>query len=232
MSFSTARTLFLTSITLLVITSCSQNRYSVISSDYDRGVNFSKYRTYAWLPDKDNLTNLESNAIVRNNIKNFFSHELNENYAFSPDTATPDVLLEIKVTVVDKKKFEEHAVFSQPSAIQYNTYLYTGDPYSRNRYSSGPYYSPFPNPYIYSGSNTAYFNTRVTQYVQESHDFKESTLTLNMIDTKLNRLVWAVSVQADVYDGSTYDLSKEIHPAVHGMLKRSPLKPNTRASAP
>jgi hypothetical protein len=224
MPFSAARALLLGSITLIFVASCSQNRYSVISSDYDRGVNFEKYKTYAWLPDKDNLTDLESNAIVRNNIKNYFSHELNDNYAFRPDTATPDVLLEIIVTVMNKEKVEEHAVFSQSPAIQYNTYLYTGNPYSRSLYSSGPFYTPYPNPYIYSGYNSAPIYSGVTQYLKERHEFKESTLTLNMIDTKSNRLVWATSVQADIYDGTTYDWSKEIHPAVHGMLKRSPLK--------
>lgn len=56
-------------LTALSVYSCAL--YSVVSSDYDRSADFSSYKTFAWLPDKDNSSNALNNQIVRNNIKNY-----------------------------------------------------------------------------------------------------------------------------------------------------------------
>lgn len=46
--------------------------YNNISSDYDRSADFTKYKTFAWLPDKDSSNTPYNNQIIRNNTINYF----------------------------------------------------------------------------------------------------------------------------------------------------------------
>lgn len=56
-------------VILLVFTLFSGCRtYSVLNSDYDRGVDFSLYKTYSWLPDKDDEYSQNHDSIIHNNL--------------------------------------------------------------------------------------------------------------------------------------------------------------------
>ncbi|MBY0433488.1 MAG: DUF4136 domain-containing protein [Cyclobacteriaceae bacterium] len=225
---------------LLFVTGCAP--YSVVSTDKDDATtDFTKYKTYAWLPDKDNSNDLLNNQIIRNNIKNYFTHELVGNYGFTANTNTPDVLLEFQVTVINKVNTEEHPVTNPVPNYSYS-YPYPNNPYSQNPYSQNPYYTPQPNPYNYNGygynnnnfnnnnnnNNNNYSGYRYqTTYVKEQHNYTESTITINMIDRVRNELVWTASAQADIYNiynESAY-VKSQLHPAVHKLLKYFPLKP-------
>jgi hypothetical protein len=212
--------------------------YSVVSTDKDVTADFTKYKTYAWLPDKDN-SNL-NNPIMRNNIKNYFTHEFVDNYGLTANTDMPDVLMEVTVTVANK--IEEHSVpTTVPTTVPtpvpnysygnyYNTntpnysygYPYPNNPYPQNPYSRHLYYSPQPNPYNYNGYYSGY--RYQTTYIKHQHQYTESNITINVIDNKRNELVWTVTAQTDIYDNDSKNVQDDIHPAVTKMLEYFPIK--------
>lgn len=219
------------SLPLIFASGCTL--YSVISTDKDSTADFTNYKTYAWLPDKDNSNNELNNQIMRNNIKNYFTHEMVENYGFTANPNTPNVLMEFKVTVVNKVKTEEHPVTN--TVPNYSTgYPYQNNRYPANPYSQNQYYTPQPNPYNYNGYNSNYMNTYnngqnsgyryQTTYVKEQHNYTQSTITVNMIERERNEMVWTVTAQVDIYDDNSQNLQNDIHPAVHRMMKYFPIK--------
>ena len=208
-------------ITLLVFTLFSGCRtYSVLNSDYDRSTDFSLYKTYAWLPDKDNESSQNQDSIIHNNIKNYFSHHFAD-FGYKADTENPDLLFEQVIT----------------NAIKTRTYTDQHPVISNYNYQRNPYYTSTPNPYGYNNSKAYNYNykkqnymrnngyayrPRAQQYKSETHteEYIESTFTLNAIDRKKNKLVWTCTIQANIYN-DTY-IESGIHPAVHLILKTYP----------
>ena len=203
-------------IALLLSTIVGCRLYSVSNFDYDRSTDFRQYKTYAWLPDNDNSNNELNNQIIRNNIKNYFSHEFVDNYGFTPNVDTPDVLIEFQVNVSTKQQTESHAVQQAVPNNPYNT------PYRSNPYSNNPYYTPTPNPYNYNNSSGYHYTTT---YVTHKHPYTESSITLNIIDRKTNQLIWTATADGDIYADESYNIGNELHPAVHRILDYYPIKP-------
>ncbi len=221
---------YLFSILPLLLFAVGCSVYSVVSSDKDDSADFTKYKTYAWLPDKDNSNKILNNQIMRNNIKNYFTHEFVDNYGFTANTETPDVLMEFIVTVANKTKTEKHPVTNY-SYGNYNNnnipnysygYPYPYNAYPDNYYSQHIYYTAQPNPYNYNGYYSGY-NYRTT-YVKHKYKYTRSSITINMIDNKRNEVVWTATAQTDIYENETKNIKNDIHPAVHKMLKYFPRK--------
>jgi hypothetical protein len=222
--------------TLLLLFAAGCSLYSVVSTDKDETTDFIKYKTYAWLPDKDNSNNSLNNQIMRNNIKNYFSHELIDNYSFEVNIDTPDVLMEVTVTLANKTRIEEHPVTNTVPNYSSNYsygYPYQNNPYPQNPHSQNPYYTPQPNQYNYNGYNNNNYNYNnnsyngyryQTTYVKEQHNYTESSVTINMIDRLRNELVWTSTAQADIYSENPEYVKSELHPAVHKMMKYFPIK--------
>ena len=118
---------------------------------------------------------------------------------------------------------------STPNPYNYrnsNGYNYN---YNNQNYNSGPssYNYNYSNRNNYNSqnrsSNSGYgYRAPAQQYRNENHteQYAESTFTLNAIDRKQNKLVWTCTVQADIYDNLF--IEKDVHPAVHSMLKTYP----------
>jgi hypothetical protein len=70
----THRKLFHNLIGLLFLAIAGCGVYTNITSDYDRSIDFTKYKTFAWLPDKDTVGGEYNNQIIRNNARNYFTH--------------------------------------------------------------------------------------------------------------------------------------------------------------
>src|SRR5579885_889713 len=92
---------YLTDILFLAIAGCGV--YTDISSDYDRSIDFTKYKTFAWLPDKDTSKSECNNQIIRNNTRNYFTHCMGER-GYKASIDTPDVFLDLVVTAAKKEK--------------------------------------------------------------------------------------------------------------------------------
>lgn len=174
------------------------NLYTDISTDRDRTADFSSYHTFAWLPDKDTTSSAYNNGIIRNNTMNYFSHCMGER-GLRAEVDTPDVLLELVVTSIKK----ETTVLSPAYYPSYN-----------------PYYYPFPNAYYYRGH---YGYPYSSGYSTRQAEYHESTITLNVIDRRTNKLVWSGRAAGDLYDPSF--IESNLHPAVFDILREFPIAP-------
>jgi hypothetical protein len=184
--------------------------YNAVSTDYDRSVNFSQYKTFAWLPDKADTVNTPyNNEIIRNNIRNYFGQCMSDRgYQF--DGESPDILMQLVINNAKK----ERVITSYPSSYYYRPYYFGSFYYSP--YPYGYYYRHYPSyGYGYSGF-PGYSTTQKQEYVNGS-------ITLNFIDRKNNKLVWTGTADGDIYDAS--HISHDLHPAVHSILNEYPVKP-------
>lgn len=203
---------------LVALVGCAT--YSVVSTDKDDNADFTKYKTYAWLPDKDNSNNELNNQIISNNTKNYFTHEFKDNYCLTSNMDAPDMFMEFQVTAVNKTKTETHPVTTAP----YNYYYpYPSAPYPNNRhYYDHNYYTPYPNPHNYGHYYMGY--NYATTYITHRHNYISSSITINMIDRRKNQLAWTATAEDDIYDESPEDVKSELPPAVHKISKYFPLK--------
>lgn len=196
-------------ITITLLFGCSST-YNTVSSDYDRSVDFTKYATFAWLPDKADTTNTSyNNEIIRNNIRNYFGQCMSDR-GYNVNLENPDLLLQLVITNAKK----ERTVTSYPSSYYYSPYYFGSYYYSPYRFNY--YYNYYPSyGYGYSGY-PGYSTTQKQEYVNGS-------ITLNLIDRKQNKLVWSGTAEGDIYDPS--HISNDLHPAVHNILNQYPVKP-------
>lgn len=191
----------LTSIILLV--GCGV--YNNIYSDYDRSVDFSKYKTFAWLPDRDSSSTPYNNQIIRNNTVNYFSHCMGER-GMKANVDTPDVLLQLVVKSV-KKEYTT----TTPAYYSYPSYHY-----------SNPYYYPYPSLYYYRSPYYYNYYNYNHGYITQKVEYTQSTITLNVIDVKQNKLVWMGTAEGDLYDPSY--IESNLHPAVYDILNDYPVQ--------
>lgn len=153
---------------LIILASCSRPH---VYSDYDHSVDFTEYKTYAWLPNPlDSYSNnMFNNQIVENNIKNYASRELDKR-GYAVSTNQPDLLIEYNLAIEKKERTVHTPLYDYPYNYNWNSYPYY-DPYRRYMYGFGP------PPYI-SG------------YESETIPYTEGTLTISVIDRKTNTLIW------------------------------------------
>ena len=182
--------------------------YNVIYTDQNQNFDFTKYKTFAWLPDEKLENSPYQNAILEENTKNYFTHEFLAR-GMSVHTDSPDVLLQL-VIKADKKQRTEQVLNPTP------TYYYSYPALS----PQNPYYNPFPGQYYY---NRPYYSYPNYTYSTRVVDYTESTITLNMIDRVTNTLVWTVVSEGDLYSPS--EMQNSIHSAVKNMLFKYPIKP-------
>ncbi len=202
-------------ITVIALSGC--RLYNNFYSDYDKSVDFTKYKTYAWLNSQKSTPYY--NDVIENNAKSFVDHEFKDR-GYTVDTVKPDVLLEL---VLKSEKKKEVVQTSNP--YNYSNYTYYNYPYNPiyndNLYYDNPYYNYYPN-YNYSFPYSYYpdYNATTTTTTRK---YTESTIIINVIDRASNKLVWTGSAEGDIYDPQ--HLKGEIHPAVDNILKQYPIKP-------
>ena len=201
---------------LLVTTGCS-TAYNLSYTDYDQTVDFSRYKTFSWIPHQDNDNTPYHNQIIFNNSINYFSHELAAR-GMTLDNDNPEVLMELKVT--ESKKSRTESVRSTVPAYNYNnSYQY------RAISPHNPYYNVNPRAYYYSRPFN--YNSYTYGYTTQTVEYTRGTITLNVMDKKQNKFIYTATVEADLYDPST--LQRELHPAVHTLLENYPVKPPATA---
>jgi hypothetical protein len=231
---------------LLAAIGCS-DVYKVIYTDRSQDVDFMKYKTFSWLPHDDKQNSPYHNQIIENNTKNYFTHEFFVR-GLTLNVDTPDVLMQLLMTAVDTQKTEQVAnpsptqnsynnSYANPYNNSYN-YNPSNNPYANpynNQYNynpynnqatspQNPYYNPNPNQYNYNRPPN-YNNNYSPGYTTRIIKYTESTITLNVIDRKSNKIVWTSVVGADLYEPS--QMQNNLHPAVHRILDSYPIKPIT-----
>ncbi|MEP6750687.1 MAG: DUF4136 domain-containing protein [Bacteroidota bacterium] len=191
-------------LSIIAFASCARV-FRRISYHYDHTVNFSAYKTYAWI-DK-NLPHSETpydNEIVENNIKNYVEKEF-EKKGYAPNDDSPDVLFELLLSDTEKVKTTVLPVYSYPTTSYryFNAFNYG---WNRHGYSHYDYIKP-----AYS------IGKRVVKT-----PYNRSSITINVFDRKNNRLIWTGSAKGNVYDDNYR--KKEIHPAIIKILNQYPIK--------
>ena len=189
------------------------NAYKTFSYDYDHGVDFTKYKTYAWVNDtQTHLPTPYDNEIIDNNIKNYVDQEMSaRNY--SPEINQPDLLFELMVNAQKKVSSTVVPVEAYPIYPPFprNSYRYYDPPnyrWNRNRYYDFGYQR---GPYQ--------IGSRVVKTVYE-----RSTISLHVFERVTNRLIWTGTAEGDVYDPAY--MKHDMHPAVIKILKQYPIKKN------
>lgn len=208
---SLIRNFAIAALLVTVVSGCST--YSNLYSNYDTSIDFSQYETFAWAPDSGVVESRESdtydNDIVRNNAKNYITHVLSQR-GFLVNTDSPDVVMEL--VLLNEKKERVVTYHSHPAPYYYyNPYYF-------------PYYYPHPRYYTWYGWHgwiyDPYWDHRTTTYTKT---YITGTVTLNMYDRKLKKLVWTASAEGDIYD-PVY-IQHDVHPAIDRILKKFPIKP-------
>jgi hypothetical protein len=193
---------------LIAVISCS-NTYRNIYTNYDKSIDFSQYNTFAWAPDSGKADNKEpdvmayDNDIIRNNVKNYITHCLTQR-GYLVEVDSPDLVLHLVLLNEKKEK-----------VITYRKYGYM------DYYYYSPFYFPYYYPYyrFYTWSYPPFWDETTTY----TKTFVKGTITINMYDRKLKKLVWTASGEGDIYDPSYIHF--KVHPAIDRMMREFPDKP-------
>ena len=200
---------------LLALTACST--YQNIYTNYDRSIDFNQYSTFAWAPDSTAAGEQQNtpydNDIVRNNAKNYITHSLTQR-GFLVDVDSPDLVLEL-VLLNEKKE----------RIVTYHTYPYYSGYYFYNPYYF-PYYYPHHRYYTWYGWHGWTYHPYWDEVTTYTKTYIKGTVTLNMYDRKLQRLVWTGSAEGNIYDPQY--IQYDVHPAIDKILKLFPVKPAHR----
>lgn len=141
-----------------------------VQSDYSRSTNFTKYKTYAWLPASDSA--MSSQKYDVNALQASFVKAVNEEMSdrgYQLDTAKPDVLLAM------------HAMFETKTGLVRDP-IYATYSYYHPGFYNGPFY-----PYYWPGYTTV---TEVVGYDIRTVQYKEGSVVLDIIDRANNHIVW------------------------------------------
>jgi hypothetical protein len=186
--------------------------YTTVYTNRDQSVDFSKYKTIAWLPDSggpaasDSLFNpLYDNDIIRNNAKNYINRCFIEK-GYKVNIDTPDILLQL--VLLNEK---------QERIITYPEYTFVPAPHI-------VYYCPYYNPHCHHftyygwGYRVYYWDTYpVTRKIS----YVKRTIIINVFDRVQKKLIWTASAEGDIYDPDY--IKYDVHPAIYRMLQRFPI---------
>ena len=200
--------LFAAGVFIVILNSCSQKVYKDIQSSYDKSVDFKRYKTFAWLPDKDSADAKTVFGIMRNSTVNYFTHCMGER-GYKANIDSPDVLLELIIKSETKEK--EDPTLPKP----YSTTTVTTH--------ANPYLHPLSNPFKYNKPFTYKYFNYPPEKQQPKETYLKNSITLNVIDREQQKIVWSGSANADLSD-TTY-LQMNLHPAVYDILEQYPVKP-------
>ena len=144
----------------MLLTSCA----SVAHVEKDETVNFSKYRSFAWIDAKEEGETKKANTLLEKNVKSAVSAEL-QKQGWQESKNKPDVLLNYDVLVERAVKENTNPVYSRP--------------FTRT------FYNP------YSGRWTQlYYPSQFMGYDRQALEVREGTVTITMIDAKTDKTVW------------------------------------------
>ena len=184
----------------LAFVSC--NVYQDVRVTRDKSIDFEKYESYAWLPDKETSSQSDyNNDFIRQKTRNYFGHCMAQRQ-LKADTVNPELLFQIE-WLSHAREVELPPVRNLPD------------------YYNDEYYNA-PTIYIYDGRVTGrplvgkeYTENEVVRYAHGG-------AKLTVIDRETNKTIWQGVAQGDLYDPNVmYD---DLHPAIHKMMKKFPIK--------
>jgi hypothetical protein len=192
-------------LVICLLTACYPPKPIVYQSEATKGVDFKKYKTFAWLASKDtSYTKLASKQAVEKFLAAAVYQQLTQR-GMTFDSLNPDCLF--TYTLVLNKTYNVgdqpnpvYAPQSNPGALpgQYNMYYYV------------PSYDYNYQPAMYSGG------LQVTT-------FRDGSMVIDMIDRKENKIVWRSSASGKVEEKDRKGVKPTINEIVPPMFKKFPI---------
>ena len=177
-------------VTMLMIVGCS----APVHVEKDDSVDFSRYRTFAWV-DKNSPETKDrdrNNDLMEEKFKEAVTNALDKQ-GWRMDNRKPDVLISYDVLVERGTKEMNNPVYSQPySRLVYN-------PYSR-RYM------------------TIFYPSQFVGYDRDQQAIREGTVTISMIDARTDKTVWQGWTTDEVRSRNM--TSKEIQNSVRSIFRK------------
>jgi hypothetical protein len=200
--------------------------YNNIYSEYDHSVDFTKYKTFAWLPDsgitarKDSFRNTAyDNDVIRNNAKNYITHQLTDR-GLTVHVNSPDALFQLILLNEKRQRIITSSPAYYPMPYYYGAYHF---PYYLDGRTYYPYYYPYYDYYTYYGWGCADFYCNNNSIRQT---YVKGTIIINMYDRKQKKMIWTASAEGNIYDPNT--IKEEVDPAIKKMMKDFPVKPENK----
>lgn len=184
----------------IAISSCSV--YQDIKITKEKSIDFEQYKTYAWLSEKETFHESDyNNDFIRQKTRNFFGHCM-EQRQLKADTINPQLVFQIE-WLSHARKVELPPVKDWPD------------------YYDAEYYNA-PTVYIYNGIVTGRPLWGKEDSGADVVKYAHGGAKLTVIDPKTNSEVWEGVALGDLYDPDV--MYKDLHPAIHKMMKKFPIK--------
>lgn len=162
---------------------------STVHIEKDDTTDFTRYKTFAWADDREGRTS----DLAEQKIKAAIKTELEKSAGWKETAKRPDVLLSYDVLVEKSVKQSNNPVYSRP--------------YTRLLYN--------PNTGRYT---TLYYPSQFIGYERDERPIKEGTITISMIDSKTDKMVWQGWTTDEV--NSRNLTSREIESSVRSIFKK------------
>jgi hypothetical protein len=175
-------------IAAFILASCS----STAHIEKDKYADLSQYRTFAWLDNDRKGKSSRANDLVEQNVKDAVNKELGE-VGWREVRNNPDVFLSYDILVERTTKTQNNPVYSQS--------------YSR------VYYNPLTRRW-----GRIFYPSQFLGYDNESYAVKEGTVTISMIDARMDKTIWQGWTTDEV--NSTNMTKKEIRNSVKSIFKK------------
>jgi hypothetical protein len=174
---------------------------AAVNVDYDRGVDFNQYKSFAWLPAEVNVKNPKHNSeLIQKRIKHTVEKEFGKR-GIRIDNTDPDFLVGYHTYTEKKQRTIHNNIHPMYGAWGWGWYH--------------PYRFPFAGAWgmPYGGWMNA----------PQVRTYTEGTLIVDVFDAKTKELVWRGSVDGDIENMNR--LQKQIDKGVQAVLKKYPVKP-------
>ena len=182
-------------VAAILLVSCA----SVAHVEKDESVDFTRYRTFAWIESKESDTaGKKYNDLMEKNIRAAVSKELQE-AGWQESKRKPDVLLSYDVSVEQNTKERNDPVYSQSFTRTYY------NPYTRRFFS-------------------VYYPSRYLGNERSAYSVREGTVTISMIDAKTEKTIWQGWTTGEV--NSKNLTNKEIQTSVRNIFRKFDLAKN------
>jgi hypothetical protein len=172
----------------LLLTSCA----SVAHIEKDENVNFSNYKTYAWIDTKEKDGSQKGNNLTEQNVRKAVDAELAKQ-GWKEAKTKPDVLLSYDVLV-------EKAIKQ------------SNDPVYSNSFTRS-FYNPYTRRWGY-----IYYPSRFIGYDRNAYETREGTITISMIDAQTDKTIWQGWTTDEV--NSKNLTNKEIQASVKSIFRK------------
>jgi len=161
---------------------------SVAKIEKDDSADFSNYKTFAWAEDAKD----HFSDIQETNLRNAVKDELGK-AAWREETKRPDIILKPELIVEKAVRETNDPVYSRP--------------YAR------PIYNPNTRRWV-----SIYYPAQIIGYDNRQYEVNEGTLTLSMIDTKTDKVIWQGWTTEELENGKL--TSKDLTRSAKNILKK------------